>query len=150
MEKCPHFLENHPGSCLMLGKNHLESCLISGICVPSCSCIWLRSLSCWTPPEMEYWARWTICMLWYGCYLTAKQFKGRNIIVFEDGWKLIAVPLLLHIFPGIVLIPYKPLGMGKIQIRMCGRDTELHWAGAAPMAEWSHWVHKTLRMKFLG
>lgn len=131
MEKCPHFLENHPGSCLMLGKNHLESCLISGICVPSCSCIWLRSLSCWTPPEMEYWARWTICMLWYSCYLTAKQFKGRNIIVFEDGQKLIAVPLLLHIFPGIVLIPYKPLGMGKIQgvggTQSCTEQERLPW-----------------------
>lgn len=24
MEKCTHFLENTPGSCLMLGKNRLE------------------------------------------------------------------------------------------------------------------------------
>lgn len=26
-----------------------------------------------------------ICMVSYGCYLTAKQFKERNIIVFVDG-----------------------------------------------------------------
>lgn len=46
-------------------------------------------------------------MMWYSCYLTAKQLKGRNIVVFEDGGKLMALhaPLLLCIFPGIVLIP---------------------------------------------
>lgn len=124
MEKCPHFLENHPGSCLMLGKKHLESCLISGICVPSCCCIWLSSLSCWTPPEMEYWACWTICML---CYLTAKQFKGRNMIVFWDGES----ELLGLCFSGICV--------NSVWAAWGGEDSdysvwkgELHWAGMAP------------------
>lgn len=111
MQKCMRFLENVPGSCLVLGKNYLRSCIIlgRGLCmcpqVPHAFYSEVSAVGHSQKCNIELGGPFAWCStvaIWQ-----QSNLKEEILLSFEDGWKLIALhaPLLLCVFPGIVLIP---------------------------------------------